>query len=62
MDRCEHKHKQKRYLTGQTLNIRCEKESKMIDENGRELCKHHFNKWFKKKYNKDYDTFINEPI
>ena len=58
MDRCEHKHRQKIGLTRQTVKIQCKKKSKMIDENGRDLCKHHFNKWFKKKYNENFDEFI----
>lgn len=54
--RCQHKHKQKRFLTGQNLKIQCKKESKMIDENGRELCQRHFNRWFYKKYKVKYNT------
>ena len=62
MSRCEHKHKIKHYRFGTTQKIQCKKESKMIDENGRELCKHHFNRWFKKKYGEKYDTFMVDVI
>ena len=62
MSRCEHKHKQKRYLTGQTIKIQCKKESTNQDEHGRLLCKHHFNRWFEKKYGEKYETFIANGI
>ena len=57
--RCEHKHKRKHFRSGQSFKVQCSKESKMQDENGNLLCKHHFNRWFKKKYNEDYDTLMN---
>ena len=60
MIQCEQRNKRKIFLTGQSIKVQCKKESKMIDENGRYLCKHHFNKWFKKKYKEDYETFINK--
>ncbi len=62
MSRCEHKHKRKHYRFGITQKIQCKKDSKMIDENGRELCRHHFNRWFEKKYGEKYDDFMNNGI
>lgn len=62
MSRCEHKHKQKIFLTGQTIKVQCKKDSKYIDENGRELCGSHFNRWFEKKYRKKYNEFMNSEI
>ena len=55
---CDHIIKQTRYF-GDVKKVRCTKESKFNDESGRSLCATHFKKWFKKKYNTDYNTFIN---
>ena len=32
--------------------------SKFTDENDRSLCAKHFKKWFKRKYNEEYEDFI----
>lgn len=44
MAKCEHKHKKKHYRFGITYKVQCFKESKFIDEHGRELCTKHFKK------------------
>jgi hypothetical protein len=58
MESCQSKHKKKHYRFGTIEKIQCKKEHTNQDESGRLLCKHHFNKWFKKKYNQNYDEFI----
>lgn len=54
---CEHIIKQTRAY-GKPNKVKCNKEATNQDDNGRLLCRHHFNKWFKKTYNKDYNTFM----
>tara|TARA_R110000850_G_scaffold13898_4_gene44607 strand:- start:874 stop:1059 length:186 start_codon:yes stop_codon:yes gene_type:complete len=41
---------------GKTYKSRCGKESKFIDEHGRDLCEKHFKKWYKKRFREEYNT------
>lgn len=61
MDKCQHKIQHTFQGLGKTYRSPCGKESKFVDEHGRNLCAKHFYKWFKKKYKKDYiDEIIDE--
>ena len=59
MSQCEHKHKRQHYRFRTTQTFRCNSKATNQDENGRLLCKKHFNKWFEKKYGQKYDDFLN---
>jgi len=55
---CVHIKQHSMQYVGKTHKTKCGKESKFIDESGRDLCEHHFKRWFKKVYKVDYNEFI----
>jgi len=59
---CEHKKQHSARNIGKTTVTKCNKQSTNTDENGRLLCRRHFNKWFKRKYKTSYSEFIKEEL
>lgn len=55
---CEHKHKKKNRLTGQSFKGSCSKQSTNYTEYGKALCRKHFNKWFEKKHGITYNMYL----